>query len=134
MAQQHSESVSVPVSIGELIDKITILEIKSERISDPVKVENILYELSLLREVLKKLISVPAELEKLKHDLKEANEALWELEDTIRDCEREKDFGARFVETARSIYRSNDRRMSVKRAINDLVGSRIVEEKSYEKY
>ena len=122
----------VPISLGELIDKITILEIKSERIDDPKKSANIRRELDLL-------LAVPtpaptAEAARLKSELKRVNEMLWEIEDLIRICEREQDFGPDFVALARSVYQTNDRRSAIKRQINDLSGSTLVEEKSYSKY
>lgn len=131
-------TIQVPVSWGELIDKIAILEIKSERISDAAKLVNVRAELAALAGVrdanLPSDQKVLADLATLTADIKKVNEALWEIEDDIRDCERDKDFGPRFVELARSVYKTNDRRAALKRDINTLLGSELVEEKSYQSY
>jgi hypothetical protein len=136
---QASESAArgvslVPISFGELIDKITILKIKAQRIHDPAKVSNIRNELQLLAEARAHLSIEGAEIARLEAKLELTNEALWDIEDHIRDCERQKDFGPRFVELARSGYRTNDRRAELKRQINEIAGSSIVEEKSYSRY
>lgn len=127
-------TVSVEISPGELIDKITILEIKSERISDVAKLENVRGELATLIASRDRAMAPSAELTQLARELKQVNEALWEIEDEIRDCERRGAFDSRFVELARSVYKSNDRRSHVKRRINELLGSRLMEEKSYAPY
>jgi len=131
-------TIQVPVSWGELIDKIAILEIKSERISDAAKLVNVRTELAALAGVrdanLPSDKKALADLATLTADIKKVNEALWEIEDDIRDCERDKDFGPRFVELARSVYKTNDRRAALKRDINTLLGSELVEEKSYQSY
>ncbi|WP_439515111.1 DUF6165 family protein [Oceanibaculum nanhaiense] len=131
-------TIQVPVSWGEMIDKIAILEIKSERISDAAKLVNVRTELAALAGVrdanLPSDQKVLADLATLTADIKKVNEALWEIEDDIRDCERDKDFGPRFVELARSVYKTNDRRAALKRDINTLLGSELVEEKSYQSY
>ncbi|MEE8188280.1 MAG: DUF6165 family protein [Kiloniellales bacterium] len=127
-------TVSVEVSPGELIDKITILEIKSERIADPDKLANVRHELELLRGIRAARLREDAELARLAGELKQVNETLWQIEDDIRDCERAKDFGPRFVELARSVYRANDRRAALKREVGELFGGAIVEEKSYSEY
>jgi tetratricopeptide (TPR) repeat protein len=121
----------VPVSFGELVDKITILEIKSERIDDAGKLINVRAELELLATALARFSVLPPRAGELKAELRGINEALWEIEDQIRDCERNNDFGAKFVGLARSVYMTNDRRSAVKRQLNQLAGSVIVEEKSY---
>ena len=121
----------VPVSFGELVDKITILEIKSERIGDPSKLVNVRVELELLATALARFCVLPPRAGELKAELRRINEALWEIEDQIRDCERNNDFGAMFVDLARRVYMTNDRRSAVKRQLSELVGSVIVEEKSY---
>ncbi|MCD2178791.1 DUF6165 family protein [Rhizobium sp. C1] len=123
--------IEVPVSWGELVDKITILEIKSERIKDVKQLANVTRELWLLN---RKLSPVATQVLRLKLKLKEVNTALWEIEDEIRDCEREKDFGPRFIELARSVYVTNDQRADVKREINFALSSELVEEKSYRPY
>lgn len=129
-----SVTVSVDVAPGELIDKITILEIKLERIEDEAKLANVRIEYETLSKARDAAIAQSSELDRLSVDLKSINEALWEIEDDIRDCERAKDFGDGFVKLARAVYVTNDKRMAVKRQINDLLGSRLVEEKSYAAY
>jgi hypothetical protein len=129
-----SESLPlVPVSLGELFDKISILEIKLERISDPEKRGNISKERNILVEIVSER-KHPVGLSELRKALRKVNEELWEIEDEIRLCEKNKDFGARFVELARSVYITNDLRSKVKRDINLLCGSSLIEEKSYKKY
>ncbi len=127
-------SLLVPIAVGELIDKITILEIKSERIGDKAKLENIHAELRLLSQVRDAHVPNDAGIADVTRALKQVNESLWEIEDEIRECERRRDFGARFVELARSVYRNNDERSRLKRQINQLSGSALVEEKSYAPY
>jgi hypothetical protein len=126
--------ILVEVAPGELIDKITILQIKTERIDDADKVKNVRIELEVLETARDENIPPSPELDGLTAELKTVNEALWEIEDDIRDCEREKDFGPKFIELARAVYRTNDRRAAAKREINELLGSKIVEEKSYADY
>src|SRR5579863_5958633 len=126
-----SPLIEVPVATGELIDKITILEIKLERITDPAKIANVRAELTLLSERRDSGLSSSAVIEELTVRLKTINERLWELEDEIRDSERRHDFGPAFTRLARSIYRSNDERAAIKREINLASGSRLIEEKSY---
>lgn len=123
--------IEVPISWGELVDKITILEIKAERIDDPKKLANVTRELWLLN---RKLSPVATQVLRLKLRLKEVNAKLWDIEDEIRDCERAKDFGPRFVELARAVYVTNDQRADVKREINFALSSELVEEKSYRPY
>ncbi|HCI46167.1 MAG TPA: hypothetical protein DFI00_02620 [Rhodospirillaceae bacterium] len=127
-------TLHVPVAIGEVVDKITILEIKEERIADPAKLKNIKLELSMLREVLAKEIGENADMAKLHAKLKGINEDLWQIEDDIRDKERAKSFDEEFIRLARAVYVTNDQRMLAKREINDLFGSTLVEEKSYAAY
>jgi Family of unknown function (DUF6165) len=124
----------IPVSFGDLIDKITILEIKSSRFADARKLANVRFELDLLTAALASFSRLPSRAGELRAELRGINEALWEIEDQIRECERTKDFGARFIELARSVYLTNDRRSAVKRRLNELAGSAIVEEKSYVEY
>jgi len=132
--QRLSASISVEVSPGELIDKITILEIKLERMDDEDKLKNVKLEWETLTRARDEAIEATPELEKLTADLKESNKRLWEIEDDIRDCERDKDFGDRFVELARGVYVKNDQRSQLKREINELLGSPLIEEKSYAAY
>jgi len=129
-----SNAIRVEVAPGELIDKITILEIKAERIDDAAKRANVRVELDTLTAARAAAIPADAEIDRLTAELKAVNEALWEIEDDIRDCDRAGDFGPRFVELARAVYRTNDRRAELKKAINLHLGSRIVEEKSYQPY
>lgn len=127
-------SIRIEVSPGELLDKISILEIKAERIADPAKLKNIRHELGLYRGIRESRIPGVAAVDALVRDLKAVNEILWNVENEIRVCEANRDFGRGFVELARSVYRTNDRRAAIKREINTLCGSPIVEEKSYSEY
>jgi len=128
------QPILAEIAPGELIDKITILQIKSERIADAGKLQNVGIELEVLSNARDAAMPATAELAELTAQLKQVNETLWDIEDAIRDCEREEDFGPRFIELARSVYRSNDRRAALKRAINELLDSKLVEEKSYAAY
>lgn len=127
-------SISVEVSPGELIDKITILEIKLERIEDADKLANVKLDWETLSAARDAAIKPSGELERLSAELKQANERLWRIEDDIRDRERNKDFGDAFVELARGVYKTNDKRAALKREINELLGSSLIEEKSYASY
>jgi tetratricopeptide (TPR) repeat protein len=127
-------SIPIEVAPGELLDRITILEIKRERLTDPAKLANVGRELDLLAETRDRTMPCAAELEPLVTELKTVNEAIWEVEDELRECERRQEFGARFVELARAVYHNNDRRAAIKRRINDWLGSAIVEEKGYLAY
>ena len=123
--------IHVPISIGELIDKITILEIKKDKLKN-LKLKNILNELSFLRAVLKKnSIFIPDEIFL---QLKSINLTLWDIEDKIRIKEKNKEFDNEFIELARSVYLNNDRRSETKKELNMMFNSEIIEEKSYEKY
>jgi hypothetical protein len=126
--------ITVEIAPGELIDKITILEIKSERITDAAKRHHVGTELALLVAARDRAVPSSAELARLATELKALNEARWQVEDEIRLCERDEDFGPRFVALARSVYRTNDRRAALKRQINELLGSKLIEEKSYTSY
>jgi tetratricopeptide (TPR) repeat protein len=123
--------ILVETAPGELIDKITILEIKKERISDAAKLHNVRRELAVLGAARDRAVTPSPEVERLTAELKTINEALWQVEDELRRCEKEENFGLRFVELARSVYWHNDRRAVLKRRINDLLGSALKEEKSY---
>lgn len=127
-------TVTIEIAPGELIDKITILQIKSERIADPDKLANVAIELETLSASRDAALPASDGLDRLSADLKAVNEKLWVIEDDIRDCERAGDFGPRFIELARAVYRTNDVRADLKRQINTLLGSRLVEEKSYQPY
>jgi Family of unknown function (DUF6165) len=134
MSNPFPGSVSIPVAVGELIDKISILEIKSERITDPDKLRNVRLELTVLIEARNEVITTTTNLAALAAELKTTNEALWDVEDALRVHERNQDFGAEFIKLARTVYHQNDRRAALKRRINELLGSALVEEKSYEAY
>ena len=126
----------IPASVGELIDKITILEIKAKRIDDSAKLANINNELDALMSVVadQQLGYPTGALAELGHQLATVNLQLWEIEDEIRDCERQGCFDDRFVGLARSVYQRNDERARIKRVINAACGSVLVEEKSYAAY
>ena len=127
------QDVMVPISVGELIDKIVILEIKSERIKNANQLANIANELGALRAV--RLGDVDrARLDALSAELKRVNANLWDVEDSIRECDARGDFGDNFIELARAVYRFNDERARLKKAINVESGSRLVEEKSYKSF
>ena len=126
--------ILVPVSPGEVLDKITILQIKAERIEDPAKIANVRTELDMLSKVWHDSVEQDAVIQALAAELKTINEALWEIEDDIRDEERNKQFGERFIELARSVYVTNDQRADAKKKVNLHLNSSIVEEKSYQDY
>ncbi len=128
------KEILVPISPGELLDKITILEIKSERMEDPQKVENVSHEFGLLSEVWSDSVTEDETIAGLHRLLKSINEELWEIEDDIRDEERDNRFGDRFIELARAVYVTNDKRARAKKDLNLHLGSDIVEEKSYKDY
>jgi ABC-type uncharacterized transport system ATPase subunit len=128
--------IQAPISLGELIDKITILEIKAVNISDAAKLKNVTHELTILDEKVASLLDAEgvATLAPLKQALKDINQALWIIEDDIRDCEYVKDFGDKFIQLARAVYVTNDQRAKVKKDINLAFGSELIEEKSYKDY
>ena len=128
------KEILVPISPGELLDKITILEIKSERIDDPQQVANVRHELELLSKVWSDSVTEDKVIADLHQQLKTINEELWEIEDDIRDEERQNSFGERFIELARAVYVTNDKRAQAKKDVNLHLGSEIVEEKSYQDY
>ena len=130
----HARPILVEIAPGELIDKITILEIKTDRIADPDKLNNVRVELEVLEKARDEAVEASQELDDLTVRLKRVNTALWNIEDDIRDCERRQDFGPKFIELARSVYRSNDQRAAVKREVNELLDSKLIEEKSYVDY
>ena len=123
--------MKIEVSNGEIIDKLTIIQIKLERIKDESKLANLQKEYKLLLEAASEIINTSDQLYK---SLYEANCELWDIEDHIRDLERRKDFGEDFINTARSVYVKNDLRSEIKREINIRTSSGLIEEKSYEKY
>jgi hypothetical protein len=124
----------IPASPGELLDKLTILEIKLERITDPAKLANVRREHELLTQAWNEGDLETAEVTALRAGLHTVNRRLWDIEDAIRDCERDEDFGERFISLARSVYMENDERAAIKKKINLALGSQIVEEKSYKDY
>jgi len=124
----------VPISPGELIDKITILEIKSQRMTDAAKLHNVRTELSLLSETWKASPFSATDIGAEWTGLREVNARLWDIEDRIRDKERDELFDAEFIELARAVYVTNDERAAIKRRINAKLGSSLVEEKSYQEY
>jgi hypothetical protein len=126
--------ISVPVAYGELIDKITILEIKSERMRDAAKLVNVRVELDLLSETWYADAASRIDIAAERAALRSVNEALWDIEDDIRRKEKAKAFDAEFIELARAVYIRNDERATIKRAINVKLGSTLVEEKSYQDY
>jgi len=128
------QDILVPVSPGELIDKITILQIKSERMSDAAKLANVRTELALLESTWRGSAHATIDIAAEWAELKRINEQLWVIEDDIRDKERARAFDQQFIELARAVYVTNDARATVKRQINTKLGSRIVEEKSYKEY
>jgi len=126
--------IQVPVSPGEVLDKITILEIKSERMDDPVKVANVRRELQLLLDTWRQSVEDDETIRRIHAELKSINESLWQIEDDIRDKELAREFDERFIELARSVYVTNDQRANAKKELNIYLGSEIIEEKSYKDY
>lgn len=126
--------IQAPVSFGELLDKIAILQIKSERMSDPEKLANVRKELDALSGTWLSHPAAEVHIVELRAELKSVNERLWEIEDDIRACERSQDFGPEFIRLARAVYFENDDRARIKKEINRALGSAYVEEKSYQDY
>ena len=127
-------SIKIELSVGELLDKISILLIKAERIDDPSKVKNINKELDVLMSLWNYSPYSDTNLSSEINELKNINEALWDIEDKIRDKERNQLFDKDFIELARSVYFTNDKRAEIKRIINGKTGSELIEEKSYSDY
>lgn len=126
--------LNLPTAPGEFLDRLSILEIKSERISDPAKLANVRRELKLMQETWAASPLAGRDVSAPVAELRRVNEALWETEDRLRACEADGRFDAEFVELARSVYRTNDRRATIKRELNLALGSEILEEKSYPSY
>lgn len=126
--------ILVPVSFGELLDKITILEIKSEQMRDPEKLANVRRELALLQATWARTPESRHDVSALRAQLKQVNQRLWQIEDDIRRKEGGQQFDAEFVRLARAVYFENDERSRIKRAINATLGSSLIEEKSYQDY
>jgi hypothetical protein len=128
------KDILVPISPGELLDKITILRIKSARMTDPVKLQNVRLELTLLEQTWRDSGAAIPEVAADEAALQRVNEALWDIEDKIRDKEHAQQFDGEFIALARAVYVTNDERAAAKKRINTALGSRIVEEKSYKPY
>jgi hypothetical protein len=126
--------IKIPVSVGELVDKITILEIKKNKIKDKNKLENINNELKHLNIILAKKVNLDILMKKEIASLKKINLILWDIEDDKRKCEKNKKFGPKFIKLARNVYILNDKRAQIKFKINNLSGSNIIEVKSYDEY
>lgn len=127
-------TVTIEIGVGEFLDKFSILDIKTEMIKNPEKLNNVLKERNSLWDTFKSIISKHAKLVVLYNELLHVNKKLWKIEDVLRKYEKEKDFSEDFIHHARLVYITNDLRADIKKSINLLVGSTIVEEKSYEKY
>ena len=127
-------TIAVPISPGELLDKISILRIKKARITDPVKAANVRHELDLLETTWRNLGFKSPRLEAEERALEAVNTRLWDVEDALREHEARQAFGPSFIELARSVYVNNDERAAIKKRINLELGSKIVEEKSYTEY
>ena len=127
-------TIKVELSYGEMLDKITILQIKRERMTDAAKVANVTKELNLLSGLWKSDEKCSVDIKEEIASLKKINEVLWEIEDNIRDKERAKEFDEKFIELARAVYVTNDQRAEIKRIINMKLGSELIEEKSYSDY
>ena len=128
------ENILVPISPGELLDKITILRIKAARIGDAAKLANVKHELQLLEQTWRQSVPASVNLAADEQALEKVNAELWVIEDEIRDKELAKAFDARFIELARAVYITNDERAAIKKRINQALGSALVEEKSYRPY
>lgn len=126
--------INTPVSPGEILDKITILEIKAVNITDSVKQKNVKHELDILQKTWDTHVENSDQMVSLKKQLKNVNQDLWNIEDNIRIKESKREFDDEFIQIARSVYVENDKRAAVKKAVNILLGSELVEEKSYEDY
>lgn len=127
-------TIKVDIAYGELLDKVTILQIKSERITDESKLSNVNKELNLLNDLWQSDQKSSVDISTEFAALKDINEKIWDIEDGIRDKERVKEFDQVFIELARSVYFSNDKRAEIKRSINMKLGSELLEEKSYSDY
>ena len=128
------ENILAPISSGELIDKISILKINKKKISSKAKLNNINKELFYLNKIYLKFLVKTKKLLFYERELLKINKILWDIEDKIRLLESKKDFNNKFIDLARSVYINNDKRSEIKKKINKLTGSNLVEEKSYKKY
>ena len=127
-------SLAIPIPLGDLADRITILLIKKELISDPVKHSNIMTEYEILEKTLHMAITPSAEFDPLLHDLLEANRTMWDIQDKLRTKKQGCQLDDEFIQLGRQVYYTNDRRCAIKRQINNLLGSQLVEEKDYARY
>ena len=127
-------SIQVEVSLGEFLDKLTILQIKADRITDPVKLKNVNNELDALLKTWGQSPFSKSDIDKELEELRSLNEKLWDIEDDIREEEAKKNFADKFIELARSVYVTNDQRADIKKRINQKLGSGLIEEKSYSDY
>ena len=130
----NTSNILVPLSVGELIDKISILKIKKKKITNKNKQKNIIKELKFLEKIYKSNIKKNKKLDRCEKQLIKINKILWEIEDEIRNCESKRDFKEIFIKLARSVYINNDKRSKIKREINPITGSNLIEEKSYKSY
>ena len=130
----NTNNILVPISVGELIDKISILKIKEKKITNKNKQKNIIKELNFLEKIYKSNIKKNKKLDHYEKQLIKINQILWEIEDKIRNCESKRDFKETFIKLARSVYINNDKRSKIKREINTITGSNLIEEKSYKSY
>jgi len=130
----NTNNILVPISVGELIDKISILKIKEKKITNKNKQKNIIKELNFLEKIYKSNIKKNKKLDHYEKQLIKINKILWEIEDKIRNCESKRDFKETFIKLARSVYINNDKRSKIKREINTITGSNLIEEKSYKSY
>ncbi len=130
----ESKKILSEISAGELLDKISILEIKLDKIKDKNKHEEVEKEYNLLKKVQKSNIKTNQEIERLFTEIKKTNLSLWDIEDKIRICEKRKDFGENFINLARNVYINNDKRAKIKSEINKILGSNIKEIKEYADY
>ena len=132
--KDKSKKILSEISAGELLDKISILEIKLEKVKDKIGQEEIKKEYKILKEIQSSSIKLENKIKDLFKSIKEVNLNLWEVEDNLRICEKNKDFGKKFIELAREVYFNNDKRAKIKSEINELLGSNIREIKQYVKY
>ena len=130
----ESKKIQSEISAGELLDKISILEIKRDKIKDQSKKEEVKKEYNVLKKAQKSNIKTNEEIEKLFSEIKKTNLTLWDIEDKIRICEKQKDFGKTFISLARNVYINNDKRAKIKSEINKILGSNIREIKEYADY
>ena len=126
--------ILVEVSVGELLDKISILEIKKDKIKDPERLNFIIDEHSILKKQLENNVKTNPKIDQLYQKLKEINEKLWKIEDDKRECEKKKEFGEKFIKLSRDVHFLNDERAKIKLEINNLTGSKIKEIKEYTSY